>query len=36
MPDLPLYVPKDLTCVGLIPAAVQIFRGKAKLNDEVA
>jgi hypothetical protein len=35
MPDLPLYVRKNLPSVGLIPAPVQILGRKAELNDQV-
>jgi hypothetical protein len=34
--DLALNVGKDLSRIGLIPASVQVLRGKAELDNEVA
>src|SRR5215472_5324760 len=36
MPDLPLYVRKDLASIGLIPAPVQVFGRQSQLDKEIA
>ena len=36
MPNLPLDIRDDLTCIGLVPAPVQLLSGQAELDDEVA
>jgi hypothetical protein len=36
MPDPPLDICNDLPGIGFVPASIEVFGGKAKLNDEVA